>query len=177
MRIRVAVIAIALAIVGCGPDDRAPSDAHRDSLGGGSDAANQGQFGDPCTHHTDCTSGYCVEPAAGEGGVCSRPCANDCPGGYDCLPVAFPDGNVNLCVPSAARLCQACASDGECPGGACLTIDGSPHCGATCADTTQCPNGYTCATDAQGTHSGKFCQPTTASCTCNAQMSGAMRTC
>jgi hypothetical protein len=168
------VIAIATAI-GCG----SPRSEVIDAFGGdtpGVDAA-PGAFGDPCTHHTECVSGYCVEPAGGAGGNCSRTCNDDCPTGWDCLPVDFPEGTVRVCVLASGRLCALCATDGECPGGACLTIDNSTRCATTCASQANCPDGYVCASDPTLAHPGLFCQPTLSSCTCSAETVGGSRTC
>src|SRR5262245_11342102 len=96
-----AVVGIACAIAfGCGTSPRLTDDGGTgpfpDTL------SNAGEFGEPCTMHTDCKTGYCVEPAGGAGGVCSRTCDGDCPAGYDCLSVTFPNAPVQLCVPSTA---------------------------------------------------------------------------
>ncbi|HEY5944895.1 MAG TPA: MopE-related protein, partial [Kofleriaceae bacterium] len=168
------VIAIAWA-VGCGNPARDAVDA--DVVDTGVDGPPK-QFGDPCTHHTECESGYCIEPAGGAGGECSRTCNDDCPTGWDCLPVDFPDGvNVRVCVPAKGRLCALCATDDECPGGSCLSIDNSTRCATTCASQANCPDGYVCAADPTTSHAGMYCLPVTASCTCAAENAGITRTC
>jgi len=175
------VCVLAVLAIACGGNDRrAPSDAAGDSTvsmpdaGGGS---GNGQFGDPCTSHSDCASGYCVEPSPGYGGVCSKTCTDSCPTSYDCLSVNYPDTSVMLCIPNAARLCSSCANDSECPGGACLTIDGASFCSSSCNLQTDCPSNYTCTGDPSTTHAGNFCQPNTGSCTCNHDNDGLMRSC
>jgi hypothetical protein len=169
-----AIAGIAIAtLLACGSETRLSPDGSIDPP----DSGLIGEFGAPCTMHTDCTSGYCVEPVGGAGGVCSRVCDGDCPTGYDCLPVEFPTTEVQLCVPSTVRQCATCATDDECPGGVCLTIDGQGACGATCNDNAQCPIGYTCDVDDTGTHAGTFCQPVTRSCSCSPAMAGAQRSC
>ncbi len=104
-------------------------------------------------------------------------CTADCPTGFDCLPASFPDGDVTLCIPATGRLCAPCSSDAECPGQACLTLDGAGACATACAVPTDCPIGYTCAPDATSVHTGSFCQPVTQSCSCSAELAGATRSC
>ena len=173
---RLASVGLIALAIGCG------SSSDRDDAGNGGDASTDahigsGQFGDPCQMHVDCVSGYCVEPAGGAGGQCSRTCNNDCPTGWDCLPVAFPEGTVRVCVPATGRLCNPCADDTECPGGACLTLDTERVCGSSCSSPSDCTTGYTCAPDPSGAHGGSFCQPVTGSCSCSAELAGAMRSC
>ncbi|HVV88621.1 MAG TPA: MopE-related protein, partial [Kofleriaceae bacterium] len=134
-------------------------------------------FGDECTRHADCgPGGWCVE-APGGAGVCSRPCDDDCPTGFDCRQVNVPDGPVRLCVPTVASQCASCAAELQCPGGGCLQLDGEGRCAAHCAGPNECPTGYRCAADATGAHAGTYCQPVTGSCTCSPPMNGAQRTC
>ena len=174
--VRLAALAI---LIGCGSSHRASNDAAPDdgAIVMPDAMLGNGQFGDPCTMHTDCASGYCVEPSPGYGGVCTQTCTDTCPTSYDCLTVTYPGTSVKLCIPNAARLCSACASDAECPGGACLSIDGTHNCASTCITQADCPTHYTCGPDATGAKTGNFCQPETKSCTCNNSNSGATRSC
>jgi hypothetical protein len=174
----VCVIVVA-AVIGCGGGNkRPPGDAPDDSGVVNPDGGSgNGQFGDPCTMHGDCASGYCVEPSPGYGGVCTKTCTDTCPTSYDCLSVTYPGTTVMLCIPNAARLCSSCANDTECPGGACLSLDASNRCASTCNTQADCPTHYTCTADPSGTHTGNFCQPETGSCTCNNTMDGAIRSC
>ena len=108
-------VAVALAF-GCGNAPRAPIDGTQSEI----DApAAPGEFGGACTKHSDCTSGYCVEPVGGTGGVCTKTCNDDCPSGWECRTVTLPEAQVKLCVPQAPQLCLTCATDNECGGGAC----------------------------------------------------------
>ncbi|HEY5922059.1 MAG TPA: MopE-related protein, partial [Kofleriaceae bacterium] len=165
---------LAIALIACGNPAREPVDANVFDTG---TDATPGEFADPCTHHTECVSGYCVEAAGGAGGSCSRTCDDDCPTGWDCLPVDFPEGTVRVCVQSSGRLCALCATDGECPGGVCVTIDNSTRCATSCASQANCPDGYTCGPDPTLIHPGMFCLPALSSCTCSTETSGATRTC
>lgn len=164
---------IAVMTVACGPSHET-ADASGPSR---RDASNPvGAFGDPCTSHGDCTSGYCVEAIGGVGGVCTRTCDGDCPPDWDCRDVQLGETPVKLCIPNAPQLCLACATDSECGSdAACLLLDGIGSCATKC--TTSCPTGYQCAADATGAHSGTYCQPIIGSCTCSAAMEGASRAC
>jgi hypothetical protein len=170
---------VVAAVIGCGGSNRqGPQDAPADTGVVGMDGGlGNGAFGDPCTQHSDCASGYCVEPSPGYGGVCTKPCSGTCPTSYDCLSVTYPGSTVMLCIPNAARLCSSCATDTECPGGGCLSLDGANKCASTCNSQADCPTHYTCAADATGTHTGNYCQPETGSCTCNNSNDGATRSC
>ncbi|HSD89925.1 MAG TPA: hypothetical protein VLB44_20480, partial [Kofleriaceae bacterium] len=105
------VILIASAI-GCGNPSRATVDAAEQLPVDG--PSTPGDFGAACSKHTDCQSGYCVEPVGNTGGVCSRVCNNDCPTDWECRDVTLPQADVKLCVPAAKQLCLACANDTEC---------------------------------------------------------------
>jgi len=174
-----------LLIVGIGacassPDtapDGGPADARPEADAEVVPDAAPGNFGEACTGNEDCATGYCVEGAGGGGGLCSRECADDCPDDWNCRTVELPSGNVDLCIPEAQYHCSRCTGDLECPGGGCLKIDGEEHCAAACASGTDCPGGYTCGADPDGTHPGMFCVPVTGSCTCDAANAGMTRTC
>ena len=166
-------LVVALAIAACGSPNEM-IDANTTPM---ADAPNPtGQFGDECSQHNDCVSGYCVEALGGVGGVCTRTCNNDCPADWNCRQVDIAGETTSLCVPNAPQLCLACASDSECGSdAACLDLDATGTCATKC--TTSCPTGYKCAADPTGQHSGSFCQPVTGSCACTPAMNGATRAC
>ena len=169
-------LVVALGVAGCGSASQHPADAPEapaDAMLG------DVQFGQPCANNFDCMTGYCVEPSPGYGGTCSMTCAGTCPTGGTTASRSRRMANHDDALPSrgAARLCSTCATDAECPGGACLTLDGSERCTSTCNNPGDCPAHYTCSPDPAGTHTGSYCQPETGSCTCNDTMDGATRTC
>jgi len=108
-------------------------------------------FGCPCEDNDDCLSGWCVWSAEGE--VCTEPCIEDCPEGWECsqIPSMLPD-MVFLCMPSAASLCAPCQDDGDCAGfggadlgAACVSHeDSGAFCGAPCATDDDCGVEYAC---------------------------------
>src|SRR5688572_15788631 len=173
MGMRLMAIAVSL-IAACG-DSRIVIDAGvGDSR---TDAMGTGEFGDPCTGHEDCIEPFCVEPVGGAGGTCTRVCDDDCPTGWDCRPVQYPEGPVNLCIEASGRLCAPCANDAECPAEICIQQDGAGACSVPCTVPADCPTGFECTPDATGVHPLMYCQPVTESCTCNAELAGATRTC
>jgi subtilisin-like proprotein convertase family protein len=89
------------------------------------------------------------------------------------------------CLPVVDSSCTPCASDANCPvpGDRCLDLDGAKYCGRDCAagnlhgtPAGTCPAGYQCR-DIAGAPGVRQCVPTSSSCTCLAQHSGATRTC
>ena len=139
------------------------------------DAINP-HIGDPCTTMGDCPDdGYCVE--GGNGGVCTYECTDDeCPYNYSCRVLDI-DGNlVSVCVPVVPRHCSPCTTDDQCPGGACIQLEGSGYCVASCFESG-CPDGTTCGHDPTGDHPGDFCVPNTGSCSCTPDNTGNVRTC
>jgi len=136
----------------------------------------EGGFGAPCNGNGDCDSGWCVEGQAGY--VCTKECLEECPDDFDCKSIQNSGGDVTfLCLPRLKKLCTPCLEDFQCSGGACLEIDGTTQCTFACADESECPEGYTCAADADGEHTGTWCQPKSGSCSCTATVDGVQRTC
>jgi hypothetical protein len=132
-------------------------------------------LGERCIRHVDCDTGYCVDP--GGGGVCSRPCSAGCPDRWHCREVDLGDERTSLCIPLDSRNCARCASDEECLDGACVTLDGERRCVGVCTGDVDCPTGYRCSGDPDGTREGRFCVPRTGSCSCESAMAGASRSC
>ncbi|MFO0746289.1 MAG: MopE-related protein [Myxococcota bacterium] len=70
--------------------------------------------------------------------------------------------------------CQSCASDADCKGGTCTSIDGQSVCVSPCGqDGVSCAQGFVCG-DLAGQ---KRCLPANGSCTCTAATAGDDRTC
>ena len=139
-----------------------------------SDSVLTGNFGAPCTTATDCDSGMCVEDKDGK--VCTKLCQADCPSGYTCAGVKSGSSDVTfVCVPTYARLCNPCGSNGDCnppgvTGGLCLAKgkDGS-FCALQCqpGESDSCPSGYSC----KSALGGNACQPTSGVCACSGSAS------
>ncbi|MBM4291713.1 MAG: hypothetical protein FJ138_09930, partial [Deltaproteobacteria bacterium] len=132
-------------------------------------------FGEPCESNSQCASAQCI--TLGEGGVCTQACLGEnCPSGWGCRGVANTGADLQfLCVPTDERLCKPCASDGDCPAGACLSVDGLSVCGAECAEDSDCVEGYACRQVPEA--AAKQCVPATGSCTCNPTKDGDRRIC
>ena len=132
-------------------------------------------FGEPCSSHSECLSDYCI--TSGEEGVCTDTClGNSCPEGWGCLASSGTGPDIQyLCSPIQARLCKACADDGDCPLGRCLNIDGQSVCGKDCESDADCVGSYVCSEiDTMG---ARQCIPQTYSCTCNDNTDGDQRVC
>jgi hypothetical protein len=68
--------------------------------------------------------------------------------------------------------CQPCASDDDCFGGSCVTLDGQKACVVKCGDAGSCQDGYACEL-VQGK---ERCMPTTDSGVCTQHAEGPIRT-
>ena len=109
----------------------------------------EGCFLDKCTDNAQCQSGWCVEHMGD--GVCSQNCVDECPQGWSCKQVGASDPDlVYVCVSNYSNLCKPCLSTEGCQavGGAqdvCVAYgDDGSFCGGTCADTADCPWGFSC---------------------------------
>jgi hypothetical protein len=114
-----------------------------------------GEAGSPCKQPTDCNSGVCLETE--DGGICTRPCADCCPNGFECTQL---QGEVIfVCAPKTVRLCRPCIKNSDCvtAGDKSLCIgygDSGRYCGAECEVDKDCPADYTC-TETQGINNDK----------------------
>ncbi|MCB9785380.1 MAG: hypothetical protein H6744_01690 [Deltaproteobacteria bacterium] len=70
--------------------------------------------------------------------------------------------------------CQACATDSNCFGGTCATLDGAKVCLQPCSDLGACPDSYTCVELSPGLNR---CEPLSGSCACLDGDAGATRSC
>jgi hypothetical protein len=136
-------------------------------------------FGERCHEDADCASGRCISSVSGLFKICTRPCAGDCPPGWDCK--ASPDSDVNFyCVEHLDRLCADCSVDDHCHpafGDYCLTLGGVQGCGRDCS-FDPCPAGYGCrAVQLRAGGFARQCIPTVGSCTCTAESVGLTRSC
>jgi len=121
-------------------------------------------FLDPCDQDADCLSGYCVPYE--EGRLCSRPCNDDCPAGWECRRVASEGGDLVAICFWLPVLCLTCDESEECGevDDLCLAIGDGTFCGRDCADR-ECPEGYTCAGVEGEAESVRQCVPSDGWCT------------
>ncbi|MBM4345632.1 MAG: hypothetical protein FJ100_19850 [Deltaproteobacteria bacterium] len=107
--------------------------------GSGSANCNKGEgcFMESCTKGSDCKSGWCVEHMGNK--VCSQPCIDTCPEGWQCKQVTGPTPDLSyVCVSPFANLCRPCHSGADCAGAAgtqdaCVVLGEEGHfCGAKC---------------------------------------------
>ena len=135
-----------------------------------------GEFGSACNSNKDCTTGWCVEGQNGY--ICTKECREECPEDFDCKAVGNTAADVVfLCIPRLQRLCAPCLDDLQCPGGACILVDGAGQCATGCDQDGGCPDGFSCGDDPEGTHAGGYCLPETGSCSCTASLAGNQRSC
>jgi hypothetical protein len=175
MNARLAVFALALALVACKVD--APlsiDDASGDSPDALPDSTVTGDAapdctgsllpaGCPCVGSSGCASGWCVsEPPLGL--RCTTTCASvsDCAPEDACVMIGLEE--VYLCVWRGVGACVPCAADRDCVGVAnhCAAVGSTLHCLPEC-DPGTCPDGTECRADTEGR---KLCFPVTDTCPC-----------
>src|SRR5689334_7005448 len=123
---------LAIALVACGPSG---SGNNNGDDAGAIDANGTGpidakpapdaigpDLGNPCHTTADCPGGFCVAGPTGD--VCSYPCSGPCPNNWSCR-VTEVDGQLeSVCLPLVFPVCDACQSDADCNGAACVVLDG-----------------------------------------------------
>ncbi|MDY0063047.1 MAG: MopE-related protein, partial [Myxococcota bacterium] len=132
-----------------------------------------------CQENGDCQSGWCVAYAGRH--VCTRPCTEECDGGWLCRVVGNQGSDVvSICMPPDDRLCAPCTSVADCEGGLCVAVDpleSRLHCTQPCIDGG-CREGFVCSTLViDGTSYDGYCLPATGTCTCTAGNAGMDRLC
>ncbi len=107
-----------------------------------------GLIEDPCESHTDCLTGYCVDPGDGNERCLAfcRGDRGDCLAGEVCVATADTCG---ACVPDRLfggpyGIGEPCDADDECISGYCFTDQGVSYCSRPCADDTACGEGFHC---------------------------------
>ena len=133
-----------------------------------------GAFGCKCTDNSECFSGFCVETMTGS--VCTILCQSgeSCAAGWKCEQVGNSGTDViYACVDPTKDLCRPCKADEDCAGTGGkknLCVDSGPagkFCGVECADSAECPEGFTCKDVETPRGQVKQCRPTGgASCPC-----------
>jgi len=134
-----------------------------------------GQFGARCTSNNECASGLCIEGP--EGYVCSRPCIEQCPEGWQCRKAVIGAEAMDVCILPGAELCKPCQVDEQCGHGACMEVGQGRFCGRDCSDDLPCPQGYECRTVAVGEHDMLQCVPSSGTCDCTVPANGKTRPC
>jgi hypothetical protein len=133
-----------------------------------------GEPGYPCTLHSQCNSGVCIDTPNGK--VCAQACLEECPASYTCKSLTMGSDVVLVCVPLYLYLCDPCHENKDCgsefTGGTALCVDGGgagAFCGGECSAAGKCPAGYKCeeVADVLGFKS-KQCVPDGAECACSA---------
>ena len=130
-----------------------------------------GGFLCPCEDATDCVSGFCVQGP--EGSICSEPCVEECPEGFQCklLSGSGPDV-VYLCIPAFVNLCTPCDAHQDCQGlgesdNRCVPFGPSEgsFCGSACVSDEDCPKDFSCASFEDDEPSQ--CVPNSGECDCS----------
>jgi hypothetical protein len=112
----------------------------------GGDARTYGTFGEPCELGEECESGFCVENPGG-GRICTVRCADDCPAGFECNPIANTGADRTfVCLADQPDLCKPCSAHSDCDDepDLCVGIGNGKYCGEDCSDDGFCPEGYEC---------------------------------
>ncbi len=151
-----------------------------DATGDGPGAdATCGETGCACSANGQCDSGYCIETPGGQ--QCTSLCSGSCSEGFKCGQISGSGADIiSLCVPLHPRLCEPCAADSDCSnvlGGAesrCIPYQDAKgavlgaFCGNACADSADCPSGYSCSESTSvGGATGKQCTKTDLACACD----------
>ncbi|MFZ4578456.1 MAG: hypothetical protein ACOYOB_08690 [Myxococcota bacterium] len=135
----------------------------------------EGEAGCPCSSVAQCNSGFCIETPVGQ--ECGALCGGQaCPEGEKCIAASGSGGEaINVCVSSAARLCNPCGGNADCQSlghadARCVdTGDTGAFCGTGCATGADCAKGYSCkdVKDVGGADV-KQCVPDSGVCSCSA---------
>ncbi|MFT7621237.1 MAG: hypothetical protein ACI9WU_000398 [Myxococcota bacterium] len=137
------------------------------------ECGSDGGPGCPCQSNGDCDSGWCVEGL--EGDVCTATCIDDCPSGWTCKGLSNTGGDLTfVCVLRMPNLCRPCLTDSDCKPAVVVGDDrcvaggeqGS-FCGGECGAGLECPDGYSCVTDAVVSGPPQCVPDSLDSCSCN----------
>ncbi len=90
----------------------------------------------------------------------------------ECAPGFVQKGPL-ACLPANLDACLPCATDDNCPGGACITLTDGKYCMNPCQDDSACLDKYSC----QEIENGGYCLPKTLSCQCDGTNTNLLRGC
>jgi hypothetical protein len=119
---------------------------------GDTGGACPGGEGCDCDSNNACDGGACLDTP--EGKKCAVKCTTSCAPGFSCQDIGD-DKPLFFCVSTQVALCAPCKFNSDCQvnGVASLCLDYGPEgkfCGAPCADAADCPSGYACAEEQDG---------------------------
>ena len=149
-----AVVALAVALNGCGCGRSPANEAPRDN-------------GEECDDDGQCKSGLCDLVPRTLAKICLGKCISGCTVNEVCLNVGV---NRFGCVPEREGLCAACEDDSNCPypGDRCIAISGQKVCGRDCSFDGTCPVGFSCENGftITGDQVPAQCHPVSGTCAC-----------
>jgi hypothetical protein len=112
------------------------------------------------------------------GNICTQECFEDCPPGWECLGITgFGLDLVFLCVMEGKNACSPCDADDDCPGAACIEVDGTNRCIYACGQGGSCPESFLCQKVAADDATIALCLPKSGSCECTWDKEGETRPC
>ena len=96
----------------------------------------------------------------------------------ECAPGFF-KANDYLCLKEGESHCKLCTGDAQCDGKECVTVGDADFCTETCAQDTDCPEGFACLStyDPDLGGNGTYCIPQNGTCDCNTDTAGAKKPC
>ena len=128
--------------------------------------------GMPCEADSECETGLC-DALPGQSKLCIRKCTDGCLVNEVCEPLGT---DRYACVPDAAKLCEACTVDSDCPypGDKCVQLGGALVCARDCSFDGTCPDSFQCgqAIDADESLLQSQCTPKSGTCECTAASDG-----
>ena len=143
-------------------------------VGGGTKVCVPSDSGRSCPtgQPTNCFAGIClVHPSDVTKSECATPCSSvhACPNGFSCSLTQVGSNTERVCTRVGAT-CTAQGVSTECITRFCAAQQTTPTdgvCVAECRDDLDCPDGYGCGLDDNGSVTVSMCQPIGEACTDN----------